>query len=188
MRPPNRFGLPALLLALAVALGSFALREHFRPPPPAAVSSLLAQMDFEATGLDVIRYDAQGTPGFELRAPRAERFRADDALQLLEASFRLADREAGGAWRGSAAQIEVRQNGDPLLLSGNVELRREGQELQLNAPSLLLDPQARRAWGEESVSVTRPGSLVQAERFEVDLEKSQVQLEGRVSGQFRSGG
>jgi LPS export ABC transporter protein LptC len=145
-------------------------------------------MDFEATGLDVVRYDSQGTPGFELSAPRAERFRADDALQLLEATFRLADREAGGAWRGSALQIEVRQNGEPLLLTGEVLLSREGEELQLNAPSLWLDPQARRAWGEESVSVARPGSLVKAERFEVDLEKSQVQLEGRVSGQFRSGG
>ena len=188
MRPPNRFGAPAILAAVALVLGTFALREQFRPEQPASVASVLAQMDFEATGLDVIRYDAQGTPGFELRAPRAERFRADGELQLLGATFRVADPDAGGAWRGSALRIEVRQNGEPLLLTGDVALLREGEELQLNAPSLLLDPQARRAWGEESVSVARPGSLVRAERFEVDLEKSQVQLEGRVSGQFRSGG
>lgn len=187
MRPPNRFGWPAMALALALVLGTFALREHFQPDDRTPVENVLARMDFEATGLDVVRYDEQGTPGFELRAPRAERFRAEDALKLLEAEFYLADKDADGGWRGSANTVEVRPDGAPLFLTGEVALERDGEALRIDAPSLSLDPQARRAWGEESVVVQRPGSTVNAERFEVDLEQSRVQLEGRVSGRFRGG-
>ncbi len=185
MRPPNRFGWPAIALALAVALGTFALRGHFQSDPGEPVASALAQMDFQATGLEVVRYDEQGTPGFKLSAPRAERFRADDELKLLEAVFYLADRDAQGAWHGSANTVEVRPDGAPLFLTGDVALQREGEELRIDAPSLSLDPQARRAWGEDSVTVVRPGSKVNAERFDVDLDQSRVKLEGRVSGQFR---
>jgi LPS export ABC transporter protein LptC len=185
MRPPNRFGWPAIALALAVAAGSFALRGYFHSDPGAPVASALAQMDFDATGLDVVRYDEQGTPGFTLSAPRAERFRAEDELKLLDAVFYLADRDAQGGWHGSANTVEVRPDGAPLFLTGDVALEREGEELRIEAPSLSLDPQARRAWGEDTVSVQRPGSKVNAERFDVDMEQSRVQLEGRVSGQFR---
>lgn len=185
MNYPARYGWPAFVVAGALTIGTFVLRGWFQPEAPPSVSSVLSQMDFEASGLQVVRYDEQGTPGFTLVAPRAERFRAEDALALLEADFSLLDNDGQGGWDGRALRIEVRQDGSPLQLTGEVLLARQDEPLRLRAPELWLDPQARRAWGEQSVELERPGSLVRSQQFEVDLERSAVQLSGRVNGSFK---
>ncbi|MCB1627943.1 MAG: LPS export ABC transporter periplasmic protein LptC [Xanthomonadales bacterium] len=185
MKHPARYGWPAFLVAAGVAIGSFLLRGYFQPEADVPEASVLSQMDFEASGLTVIRYDEQGTPGFELTAPRAERFRAEDALALLQADFRLADRDAQGAWLGRADRVEVSTDAAPLQMTGEVKLARENENLTLRAPTVWLDPQARRAWGEDTVVLERTGSVVNAQQFEADLEQSAVQLSGRVSGSFR---
>jgi len=184
LRPPSKFGLGAVLLGLGALVGSFALRQYFLPETQDRVESTLANMDFEARDLSVRRYDPNGSPGFDLWAPRAERQKAEDALTLIDANFVFADSDGKGGWQGLAPQALVSNDGEPIQMLGGVLLERPQSKTTLHTEAMSIDPQARRAWGEVPVRLERVGSVVQSGQFTVDLASDLVSLSGKVHGRF----
>jgi len=184
VRPPSKFGFGAVLLGIGVAVGSFVLRQYWMPEAENRVESVLASMDFEARDLSVRRYDPNGSPGFDLWAPLAQRQNAEDALTLIDANFVFADGDGEAGWHGQAPQALVNNDGQPLQLLGGVMLEHPHSKTTLHTESMTLDPQARRAWGEQPVRLERVGSVVESEQFNVDLDSDLVSLNGKVRGRF----
>ncbi len=184
MRPPTRFGYGSVVLGLALFIGTFVLRQYWQPERQGDDQPTLANMDFEARDLSVKRYDPEGAPGFELWAPRAERQRAEDALTLLDANFVLADSDSTDSWHGQAPTALISNDGSAVQMLGGVLLERPQSKSTLHTEAMSLDPQQRRAWGEQPVQLKRPGSVVESGQFSVDLNAEQVSLEGQVRGRF----
>lgn len=184
MRPPARFGYGYVLLGVGLFVGTFVLRQYWQPDREVDDQPKLLNMDFEARDLSVKRYDPEGAPGFELWAPRAERQRAEDALTLLDANFLLADSDGQGSWSGQAPQALISNDGSEVRMLGGVLLERPESNSTLHTEAMSLDPQRRRAWGEEPVQLKRPGSVVESGQFSVDLDAEQVSLDGSVRGRF----
>ncbi len=184
MRPPSKFGFGAVLLGIGVAVGSFVLRQYWMPEAETKPESVLATMDFEARDLSVRRFDPNGSPGFDLWAPRAQRQNAEDALTLIDANFVLADSDGNGGWQGQAPQALVSNDGEPVQLLGGVMLERPNSKTTLHTDAMAIDPQTRRAWGEQPVRLERIGSVVESEQFNVDLGSDLVSLNGNVRGRF----
>ncbi|MCB1609175.1 MAG: LPS export ABC transporter periplasmic protein LptC [Xanthomonadales bacterium] len=184
MRPPSRFGYGAVLLAVGLLLGTFLLRQYWLPDEQPKSGPKVANMDFEARDLSVVRYDPDGAPGFDLWAPRAERQRAEDALTLIDANFVLADAQGKGSWQGQAPTALVSNDGSAIQMRGGVMLERPQSKTQLHTEAMAIDPQARRAWGEHPVKVERVGSVVEGGQFSVDLNGDLVSLDCKVRGRF----
>lgn len=184
MRPPSRFGFTGVLLAIGLMVGTFLLRQYWMPEPEREARPQLANMDFQARDLSVRRYEPDGAPGFDLWAPRAERQRAEDALSLIDANFTLADKQGQGSWQGLAPTALVSNDGGPVQMLGGVMLERPLSQATLHTEAMVIDPQARRAWGVTPVRLERNGSVVESEQFSVDLDADLVSLQGKVRGRF----
>lgn len=179
--------LPVLVMAVLAAGTGWLVKQSPSPEGPSVPIPPRHQPDYEMTGFELQRFDAQGQPQAWVRGEALRHYPDTDRLEIDGVSVRT--RNADGQWLLVQAQrAEGPRDGSTLSLTGRVRLQRleRGEEggdaptdLRLSTEALELLIDARQARTSATTQVlTGGGARMTVRGFQYD----------HASGQLRFGG
>jgi lipopolysaccharide export system protein LptC len=144
-----------------------------------------ARSEYTLDNFELLVMDKQGLPSFQVESEHLEKLPADDSVVLQSPSMYLfADGEK--TWRIDAQSGWIRQDGEELVLRGNV-LMSKGEEKErfiIRARNLRLYPQQELAESDEPVSLSRPGTAMRGVGLKARLDVEKFELLSEVKGRY----
>ncbi len=179
--------LPLLVMGLLAAATAWLVKQSPSPEGPSVPIPPRHQPDYEMSGFELQRFDAQGQPQSWVRGEALRHYPDTDRLEIDRVTVRT--RNATGQWLLVQAQrAEGPRDGSTLTLSGQVRLQRLHQseesgdapaDLSLSTDTLELLIDARQARTAAATQVlTGAGARMTVRGFQYD----------HASGQLRFGG
>ncbi len=174
----------AVLLVVAVLSGWSLLRNRDKGPQ-AIVDD--GSVDYVLHDFQIVALDDQGRESTTLRAPRLERTRADQTLNIATPVFEMPDKD-GNHWTLRSDTGWVSAKGDELKLRGNVngDSPTVGSTPPTTFRTTHLDvfPKEDKARTDALVTMTRPGMEQSGVGFEVDSRNNTYHFLSQSKGRY----
>ncbi|AUM00768.1 MAG TPA: LPS export ABC transporter periplasmic protein LptC [Pseudothauera hydrothermalis] len=182
MRVPAHRLYPVIALAL-LAGGTYWLARISAPEDDNPRQTERGKPDFVATGARLQGFDANGRERYELLADRISHYPGTD-VSLFD-NPRLTQRASDGRRLFLTADSgEAYQQGDEILMRGNVRGRRSGLAGQaddtLSTETLTVWPKDERALSRSPVVLTRGNTVIHAQGLQADNIFGTLRLTGQV--------
>ena len=142
----RRLGPLLILLMVVAAVASWQLVQKEEPESPSAAGSGPRTTDYYVKGLDVTRMTAAGKPAHRLLASDLRHYTDDDTTELKRPHLTVYQDDAP-PWEVDATSAWMSADGSVVLLSGEVEIRREAGSN--NRPVRILTRDVRVQPGED---------------------------------------
>lgn len=171
-----------ILIALALVLGSWLLREPETPPLSREATGPVPP-DYFLRGVEAIATDSQGKIRHRLLADSLLHYPDDSPSELEQPHFTLYQAD-GSRWQISAGHGRFSDDQQEILLHGAVEIEQTGVPLpmRLETESLRLLPDRHYAETADRVYLFRPGSRLEGVGMELHGEEERLILLSAVRG------
>ena len=146
-----------------------------------------AHSEYTLDNFDLLVMDQQGLPSFQVEARRLEKSPADGSVLLQQPTLYLFE-NGNKTWRIDARSAWISQDGEELLLKGNV-LMRKGQnrnEILVRAQDLRIFPQQKLAQSSESVHISHAGTVMAGVGLKARLDLELFELLSEVKGRYEA--
>jgi lipopolysaccharide export system protein LptC len=177
-------GLIGLTVALALAIGYFNIRPSSFDQEILVTDPL--QPDFFMENTQILMFNEQGTPAYQLRSARATHQRTDDSTQLEQPNLLYYRPGEEHPWLLRAQQGSVTKGGDQVDLMNDVLLQRQDPNdpsRRMTTQALTLFPERDYAETAQSVRIENAGSVTTADGMQVFLDDGRLELLSNVRGQ-----
>lgn len=178
-RPSPRVWLALLLVVLGAVLALFEQRD-VRVPGPVPMDSA-GEPDFYLEGVTLTRFDGEGRPHQRLQTPRLVHTPHNDMTRAETPRARLLDAD-GDLWLASGQEGTLGAGGNPLVLSGDAQLRSPGEGWQLDTDILHVDTDTNHAWSDNEAHITHPPQRMRGDKLDVWFDEDRMRLTGNVHG------
>lgn len=182
MRILARLGVTVLVIAAASAIWWLdALRE--RQPAPTAKPKERHEPDYYFEDFALRAHQTEGEPRYVLHGERLVHFADDDTSEVTEPRLRY-DRPEDDPWHVSGRRGVVNPRGDVVDLYEDVVMENRGgqQPMRLHTSRMTVYTEAGRAQTDRPVTMTSPGSRVDAVGMTAWFESDLVELHEDVRG------
>ena len=182
MKRPLLFS--ALLAATAVlaSVAVWQLQPTPRPLPPVPASSDYILHNFELTSLN-----EDGVESFSVAAPYLERDPGGKSLSIREPRFSFPDRQQGH-WEAAASRAWIADKGVEVRLIDKVQFTGppspKGERTHFSTARLQVFPKQDLALSDDSVTITRAGSILTGDGLRADMKAHRIQLLANVKGRY----
>lgn len=180
----SRSALNAILLVLAVGLGSYAVwqwRKNQLPPPEPVQRSDYVLREFELTALN-----DQGTEAFTVVSPYLERDPNGKSLDIRQPRFSFPGED--GSWQARSDTAWVSPKAQEVQLRGDVRLvgppSESGQRIDFSTDGLSVFPDEQRASTDDRVNIKRGESRYAGTGLRVDMTAKRFQLLQDTKGRY----
>jgi len=173
------------LLLLAALLSGWALLRD-RDGGPAATADD-GSVDYVLHDFTITALDEQGRESTTLSAPRLERSRADQTLEIATPEFQMPD-EQGNHWTLRAQTGWLSAKGDHMKLRGDVSgdspTTGGTPPTTFRTDHLDVFPRENKARTDARVTMTRPGMEQSGVGFEVDSKNNTYHFLSQAKGRY----
>lgn len=176
-----RAPLAVLVIGALAAASNWISRESRGPELPADIP---AAPDYFTRDFVAVTTGPDGTRQRELKAEQMLHLPESDTLELTAPRLTLYEKTVP-RWQISATRGRVEQDGDKVLLEGQVLLQQaEPAQLELATEILQIYPDRRYAETAAPVTMTAPEGRVAAVGMQADMNRRQITLLSNVHGRY----
>lgn len=172
-------GLLAMILAALIGWRMIGTDSDDRTASVGAESALAAY----ARDVTLTTTDVEGHVAWRVRSPNARQNRGDEAWRLAAPEWRVATVE-GAPWRGHSDHAWIGPEQTQARLTGHVVIERERPSgmTRLTTTLLELEIPERYAETDRAVTLTQPGSRIDAIGARAWLDERRIELLNNVRG------
>ena len=172
----------AVLLVLVAAASSVWVWQLRRAEaPPALVGP--PRSDYLLFDFELVALDGEGEASFYASGPSLSRHPHLGTLDIIDPRFSSPDTD-GGIWTSSARRAHINSEGTRLDLLGAAEVigpeSDAGEPIRLRSELLTVFPREQRVSSEQPVTITQPGSILNATGLRADLNSRRIELLSNV--------
>ncbi|HEY0634246.1 MAG TPA: LPS export ABC transporter periplasmic protein LptC [Gammaproteobacteria bacterium] len=166
-----------MVIGLLAALSSWLSREQDEEERVAARPQRHIP-DYYITGFNAAAFSVDGIPRHRLSADNMTHYADDRSTQLVRPQLAFLD-DKGESWQLDAGAGLVDGQGETLLLSDTVSMRRVGtaaDTIELNAGDLTVYPNRQFATTRTPVTITSPGTHIEAAGLDAHFAEERLVL------------
>jgi lipopolysaccharide export system protein LptC len=186
---PQKLLLP-LIVAVIAGLSAWLL-SYERPEEKGAVATVTDTPDSFVEDVVSRTMDKQGYPRYELRALRLDHYRDDNRTEV-QRPYLTVFRPGGRIWTVAADTGTALQNGDEILLHGQVVVRQPedaaqpagAAEVEIRTREVVVWPQEEFAETDQPATLVHPEGRVQAVGLHAYFRQERLQLLSQVRGEY----
>lgn len=169
-----------LILLVAATLSGWSAWRNRDIPAPARIAA--DRSDYVMKDFEMIALDRQGKEALTLRSPEMHRNPKDQTFDITTPVFLLPD-DQGQYWQMRSEKGWMSPKGEELRLTGDVRgTSPEGaaQPTLLQTQRLNVFPNKNVAASDDTVTITRPGSILTGRGFETNLKTKEYEFKSQV--------
>ncbi len=181
---PARNLFTALLFLLAAA-SSWWLYQKVQPTEPVRPIKVEHEPDYFFEDFVVTSMNSQGQPKHRLKGVRMSHYPDDNTTVIEQPELDLYT-NAKPVWQINAEQGLISAQGDQVLMSGEVQIKRYGSRQQdtvyVRTRDVLVKPDEKYAETDQLVVITSGNTKVKAVGMRAHIEKGRIELLSNVEG------
>lgn len=134
--------------------------------------------DYYIAGFSAAAYTAEGVPRHRLSAENMTHYSDDRSTELVAPHLSFLD-EKGETWQLDAGHGRIDATGETLVLTESVNVRHAGaaaQIIELHTQEVTVHPNQQTATSRTPVTITGPGTHIQASGFDAHFDQERLVL------------